>query len=82
MCGVIIYPNGCMSFCVFVFGFSRKLGPDPSVSSQPMASSPAQPSSDGSQETPLRRAGKTSDIHRLHPEERAELALVKCSEYK
>ncbi|XP_032376505.1 histone deacetylase 7 isoform X2 [Etheostoma spectabile] len=44
----------------------RKLGPDPSVSSQPMASSPAQPSSDGSQGTPLRRAASEPNLKVKH----------------
>uniref|UniRef100_A0A8C4EC21 Histone deacetylase n=1 Tax=Dicentrarchus labrax TaxID=13489 RepID=A0A8C4EC21_DICLA len=41
----------------------RKLGPDPSLSSQPLVSSPSQPSSEGSEGTPLRRAAIKQNRH-------------------
>nr|XP_020468260.1 histone deacetylase 7-like isoform X2 [Monopterus albus] len=44
----------------------RKLGPDPSVSSQPLVSSPLQPSSDGSEGTPLRRAASEPNLKVKH----------------
>uniref|UniRef100_A0A3Q3LBP1 Histone deacetylase n=1 Tax=Mastacembelus armatus TaxID=205130 RepID=A0A3Q3LBP1_9TELE len=44
----------------------RKLGPDPSVSSQPLLSSPPQPSSDGSEGTPLRRAASEPNLKVKH----------------
>ncbi|XP_059189763.1 histone deacetylase 7 isoform X2 [Centropristis striata] len=44
----------------------RKLGPDPSVSSQPLVSSPPQPSSDGSEGTPLRRAASEPNLKVKH----------------
>ncbi|GLD45691.1 histone deacetylase 7-like isoform X1, partial [Lates japonicus] len=46
----------------------RKLGPDPGVSSQPLVSSPSQPSPEGSEGTPLRRAGSEAAAQRWHSE--------------
>uniref|UniRef100_A0A665T4V8 Histone deacetylase n=1 Tax=Echeneis naucrates TaxID=173247 RepID=A0A665T4V8_ECHNA len=40
----------------------RKLGPDPSTSSQLVVSPPSQPSSEGSEETPLRRAASEPNL--------------------
>lgn len=44
----------------------RKLGPDPSVSSQPLVSSPPQPSPEGSEGTPLRRAASEPNLKVKH----------------
>ncbi|XP_070695597.1 histone deacetylase 7 [Pempheris klunzingeri] len=44
----------------------RKLGPDPSVSSQPLVSSPSQASSEGSEGTPLRRAASEPNLKVKH----------------
>uniref|UniRef100_A0A671TFF8 Histone deacetylase n=1 Tax=Sparus aurata TaxID=8175 RepID=A0A671TFF8_SPAAU len=44
----------------------RKLGPDPSLSSQPLVSPPSQPSSDGSEGTPLRRAASEPNLKVKH----------------
>uniref|UniRef100_A0A8C4E774 Histone deacetylase n=1 Tax=Dicentrarchus labrax TaxID=13489 RepID=A0A8C4E774_DICLA len=44
----------------------RKLGPDPSLSSQPLVSSPSQPSSEGSEGTPLRRAASEPNLKVKH----------------
>lgn len=57
-----LYPKACLS--VFVHrAYTRKLGPDPNLPPQPLVSSPLQPASEGSEGTPLRRAGETSDCH-------------------
>uniref|UniRef100_A0A4W5MKN0 histone deacetylase n=1 Tax=Hucho hucho TaxID=62062 RepID=A0A4W5MKN0_9TELE len=45
--------------CVCVFCFCRELAPDPSGPPQPMVSPPPQGSIEGSDDTPLRRAGET-----------------------
>uniref|UniRef100_UPI0037E71410 histone deacetylase 7 isoform X1 n=2 Tax=Semicossyphus pulcher TaxID=241346 RepID=UPI0037E71410 len=45
----------------------RKLGPDPSLSSQPLVTSPSQPSSsEGSEGTPLRRAASEPNLKVKH----------------
>uniref|UniRef100_A0A3Q1HA46 Histone deacetylase n=1 Tax=Anabas testudineus TaxID=64144 RepID=A0A3Q1HA46_ANATE len=44
----------------------RNLGPDPSVSTQPLVSSPSQPSSEGSEGTPLRRAASEPNLKVKH----------------
>ncbi|XP_076597835.1 histone deacetylase 7 isoform X1 [Chaetodon auriga] len=44
----------------------RKLGPDPSLSSQPLVSSPSQPSSECSEGTPLRRAASEPNLKVKH----------------
>ncbi|KAM4563017.1 histone deacetylase 7 isoform 3-T4 [Odontesthes bonariensis] len=44
----------------------RKLGPDPSVSSRPLVSSPSQPPSEGSEGTPLRRAASEPNLKVKH----------------
>ncbi|XP_029911839.1 histone deacetylase 7 isoform X2 [Myripristis murdjan] len=44
----------------------RELAPDPSVSSQPLVSSPTQPASEGSDETPLRRAASEPNLKVKH----------------
>ncbi|XP_029012298.1 histone deacetylase 7 isoform X2 [Betta splendens] len=44
----------------------RNLGPDPNVPPQPLASSPSQPSSDGSDGTPLRRAASEPNLKVKH----------------
>ncbi|XP_074498975.1 histone deacetylase 7 isoform X1 [Sebastes fasciatus] len=44
----------------------RKLGPDPSLSSQPLVSSPSHPSSEGSEGTPLRRAASEPNLKVKH----------------
>ncbi|XP_042348465.1 histone deacetylase 7 isoform X2 [Plectropomus leopardus] len=44
----------------------RKLGPDPSLSSQPLVSPPSQPSPDGSEGTPLRRAASEPNLKVKH----------------
>ncbi|XP_061908339.1 histone deacetylase 7-like isoform X3 [Entelurus aequoreus] len=44
----------------------RKLGPDPNVPSQPLVSSPSQPSSEGSERTPLRRAASEPNLKVKH----------------
>lgn len=44
----------------------RELAPDPSVSSQPLVSSPTQPPSEGSDETPLRRAASEPNLKVKH----------------
>ncbi|XP_038579330.1 histone deacetylase 7 isoform X2 [Micropterus salmoides] len=44
----------------------RKLGPDPSASSQLLVSSPSQPSSEGSEGTPLRRAASEPNLKVKH----------------
>ncbi|XP_054640681.1 histone deacetylase 7 [Dunckerocampus dactyliophorus] len=44
----------------------RKLGPDPSVPSQSLASSASQPSSEGSEGTPLRRAASEPNLKVKH----------------
>ncbi|XP_019128104.2 histone deacetylase 7 isoform X2 [Larimichthys crocea] len=44
----------------------RKLGPDPSLSSQPLVSSPSQPSSESSEGTPLRRAASEPNLKVKH----------------
>ncbi|XP_028265528.1 histone deacetylase 7 isoform X2 [Parambassis ranga] len=44
----------------------RKLGPDPSVSSQPLVSSPSQPPSEGPEGTPLRRAASEPNLKVKH----------------
>uniref|UniRef100_A0A665SXM0 histone deacetylase n=1 Tax=Echeneis naucrates TaxID=173247 RepID=A0A665SXM0_ECHNA len=49
-------------FFVLVLRFYRKLGPDPSTSSQLVVSPPSQPSSEGSEETPLRRAASEPNL--------------------
>nr|XP_046251868.1 histone deacetylase 7 isoform X2 [Scatophagus argus]XP_046251869.1 histone deacetylase 7 isoform X2 [Scatophagus argus]XP_046251870.1 histone deacetylase 7 isoform X2 [Scatophagus argus] len=44
----------------------RKLGPDPSLPSQTLVSSPIQPSSEGSEGTPLRRAASEPNLKVKH----------------
>ncbi|XP_072222785.1 histone deacetylase 7-like isoform X2 [Leuresthes tenuis] len=44
----------------------RKLGPDPSVSSRPLVSSPSQPPCEGSEGTPLRRAASEPNLKVKH----------------
>ncbi|XP_060931244.1 histone deacetylase 7 [Limanda limanda] len=44
----------------------RNLGPDPSASSQPLVSSPSQPSPEGSERTPLRRAASEPNLKVKH----------------
>uniref|UniRef100_A0A8C7HTC4 Histone deacetylase n=1 Tax=Oncorhynchus kisutch TaxID=8019 RepID=A0A8C7HTC4_ONCKI len=54
-----------MSVCV-LFCFCRELAPDPSGPPQPLVSSPAQGSSDGSDDTPLRRAASEPNLKVKH----------------
>ncbi|KAM9752608.1 histone deacetylase 7 isoform 1-T2 [Menidia menidia] len=44
----------------------RKLGPDPSLTSRPLVSSPSQPPSEGSEGTPLRRAASEPNLKVKH----------------
>lgn len=44
----------------------RKLGPDPNAPSQPVVSPPSQPSSEGSEGTPLRRAASEPNLKVKH----------------
>ncbi|CAG6021062.1 unnamed protein product [Menidia menidia] len=44
----------------------RKLGPDPSLTSRPIVSSPSQPPSEGSEGTPLRRAASEPNLKVKH----------------